>query len=145
MFEKGMDERMLFYRGRGLTIGCLLFVGLLFVKDVLNDFSLVTFGSNTTIIDMILAEFSLFVIMGYMLHKRASRDSYILRAWGAFLILSGFSIFWMLPVLLTHSPLIEGDVVTDAALRIVQGVVTVGYTIILLIHYFRVKRELISD
>lgn len=144
MFEKGMDERMIYYRGKAILGGLVLFMILLIIKDVLIDFGVIRLDRTTTIMDVLLFLIGMFFAMIYMIYKGAIKDSYLLRAWKVFVFLSVISLFFLLPSLFAHRPFIVGNQITMASLKLVQTIIISLFAIFLSIQALRVKCELKS-
>ena len=100
MFEKGMDERMIHYRGQAMILGCAVSIALLLFKDALADFEIIQFTGIITIADLLLIVIGVFTMIIYLIHQQALKDSYLLNAWRNFAVLAIFSLLWLVPSLL---------------------------------------------
>lgn len=142
MFEKDMDERMISFRQKGIIFGIKIFIILLVIKDILVDFSLLSFTGSQTIVDLIFLLIGTFSGMIYLIKQGAIQDSYLLKAWKSFILLAGFTIIWTLPDLFAKKPLMVENLVTMSFLKIILTVVVILFAIYMYLQKGRVEKEL---
>lgn len=142
MFEKDMDERMISFRQKGIIFGIKIFIILLVIKDILVDFSLLSFTGSQTIVDLIFLLIGTFSGMVYLIKQGAIQDSYLLKAWKSFILLAGFTMIWTLPDLFAKKPLMVENLVTMSFLKIILTVVVILFAIYMYLQKGRVEKEL---
>lgn len=142
MFEKDMDERMISFRQKGIIFGIKIFIILLVIKDILVDFSLLSFTRSQTIVDLIFLLIGTFSGMVYLIKQGAIQDSYLLKAWKSFILLAGFTMIWTLPDLFAKKPLMVENLVTMSFLKIILTVVVILFAIYMYLQKGRVEKEL---
>ncbi len=142
MFEKGMDERMIHYRGQAMILGCAVSIALLLFKDALADFEIIQFTGIITIADLLLIVIGVFTMIIYLIHQQALKDSYLLNAWRNFAVLAIFSLLWLVPSLLAGRQLMIANCVTMTFLKVIQTVLFSGFAIYLYVVAVRTRREL---
>lgn len=142
MFEKDMDERMISFRQKGIIFGIKIFIILLVIKDILVDFSLLSFTGSQTIVDLIFLLIGTFSGMVYLIKQGAIQDSYLLKAWKSFILLAGFTMIWTLPNLFAKKPLMVENLVTMSFLKIILTVVVILFAIYMYLQKGRVEKEL---
>lgn len=142
MFEKDMDERMISFRQKGIIFGIKIFIILLVIKDILVDFSLLSFTGSQTIVDLIFLLIGTFSGMVYLIKQGAIQDSYLLKAWKSFILLAGFTMIWTLSDLFAKKPLMVENLVTMSFLKIILTVVVILFAIYMYLQKGRVEKEL---
>lgn len=137
-----MDERMISFRQKGIIFGIKIFIILLVIKDILVDFSLLSFTGSQTIVDLIFLLIGTFSGMVYLIKQGAIQDSYLLKAWKSFILLAGFTMIWTLPDLFAKKPLMVENLVTMSFLKIILTVVVILFAIYMYLQKGRVEKEL---
>lgn len=137
-----MDERMISFRQKGIIFGIKIFIILLVIKDILVDFSLLSFTGSQTIVDLIFLLIGTFSGMVYLIKQGAIQDSYLLKAWKSFILLAGFTMIWTLPNLFAKKPLMVENLVTMSFLKIILTVVVILFAIYMYLQKGRVEKEL---
>lgn len=142
MFEKGMDERMILYRGKAMVLGGIVFAILLLVKDTLVDFSIISFPRVGTIADLLIMVIGIFTMIVYLIDNKALKDDYVLNAWYNFAVLSIFSMLWLLPSILAGKQLMIGNQLTMMFLKLIQVVIFTVFTFYMYLQSKKLKKEL---